>query len=224
MSEDRLKKMMKIVSAARKRRFRRGSNRPKYGSMSKAFNDYELRKFFSVIKNPKHYLLFQFQANLGLRIGEAVKVNVKDINIQTRELKIYAPKTDRIDFLLIPEVLFNSTLKYYEENEGEIKQANGYLFGIDENYARKIFREYCEKAGLDEVYTMSEETIKEKPRRLHQFSTHSLRHTAVTKFFNTTKDLEATRIFARHTKSSTTDGYIHKRKEEIYRAIDLAFG
>lgn len=93
LSEERLKRLMKVVSLARKRRFKGNSGRVKYGNtMNRGFTEYEIKQFFSVIKNPKHYLLFQYQANLGLRVGEAVKINVKDINSQTRELKIFAPK------------------------------------------------------------------------------------------------------------------------------------
>jgi len=230
ISEDRLKRLMKVVSLARKRRFRRGGNRPKYGNMNRAFTEYEIKRFFAVVKNPKHRLLFQYQAFMGLRVGEAVRMNVKDINIPTRELRIYAPKTNRLDYMLIPEKLFKDTLRYYETYEREIKEAGGYLFykegemgHVDEGYMRNQFSEYREKAGLMETYTVSEESMKE-PRKLYRLTTHSLRHYAITHFYNTTRDQQATKMFARHTKSSTTDTYIHKTKEEVYRAIDLAFG
>lgn len=219
---------MKVITTARRRRFKRGNNKPKYGGMNKGFTEYEIKQFFKVIKNDKHCLLFQYQATLGLRVSEAVKINVKDINAQTRELKIYAPKTDSTDYLLIPEALFNSTLKYYEKHEKEVKDADGYLFfngrsHINTNYTRKVFRDYCNKAGLVESYGMADESYRES-RKLYRLTTHSLRHYAITRFYNATKDQQAAKVFARHSRSNTTDTYIHKTKEEVYRAIDLAFG
>lgn len=185
VSEPKLKKLMKVVSLARKRRFRHGNKMPKYGTMNKGFTEYELRQFLKVIKNPKHLLLFKYQAMLALRVGEAVKLNMEDVNIVTRELKIYAPKISRVDYLLIPESLFNDTLKYYQMYEEEIKTAKGFLFfkgesHIDESYVRNRFREYCVKAGLNEVYAISDDVLKEQ-RRLFRLTTHSLRHYAITR-------------------------------------------
>ena len=48
---------------------------PKYGSLNKGFTEQELVRFFNVIDNEKFRLLFSYQSQLGLRIGEAVRIN-----------------------------------------------------------------------------------------------------------------------------------------------------
>jgi integrase len=83
------------------KRFRRPKT-PKYGSTSKAFTEQQLSVFLRQIPNQKHRLLFSFMANLGLRIGEAVKVNIKDIDFETRELRIRTEKARQLDSCLSP--------------------------------------------------------------------------------------------------------------------------
>ena len=65
------------------RRFKRRKIR-KYGSLSKSFTEIQVQLFFKVIENDKFRLLFSYQAQLGLRIDEVVRVNIKHINFNTR--------------------------------------------------------------------------------------------------------------------------------------------
>jgi integrase len=188
------------------------------------------------IDNEKYGLLFSYMAYLGLWIGEAVKVNVKDINQQSRELKVRSEKTRRLDLLIIPSNLYQESASFMERHKPEIEKAQGFIFykGIDRsgrkepyvepNYVRKVFREYVVKAGLDEVYDQSDETQGRQQRRLHLLTTHSLRHYAISRFARQTNgNLILSSKFARHLKPQTTMTYIHVDKEELYREIDKAF-
>ena len=127
MSKTRLVSAITVLSEARKRRFLR-SRRPKYGSMNKGFREEELERFFRFVEDPKFKLMFSYQAILGLRIGEAVRINVKDINLKTKELRIFTEKSGKTDYLLIPDQLFNSTLDFISAYEKEIADAKGFLF------------------------------------------------------------------------------------------------
>ena len=84
-----------------RKRFQR-SRIPKYGSLNKGFTEQEIQKFFRAVDNPKFGLLFSYQAQLGLRIGEAVRINVKDIKFESRELVVKTEKAMTLDTLLIP--------------------------------------------------------------------------------------------------------------------------
>ena len=57
----------------------------------------ELEKFFSVIGNKKHLMCFKLQAYLGLRISEAVKVNISDIDFIRRKIRVYSEKTKNLE-------------------------------------------------------------------------------------------------------------------------------
>ena len=216
-------------------RFRK-SKIPKYGSLNRGFTDGQLKSFFMAMDNPKHKLLFSYMAYLGLRIGEVVKVNIKDINFDTREIKIRSEKTKRLDVLIIPLYLFQQTAMFVGLNKVEIDNAQGYLFYknadrslrkepyLESNYVRKVFRDYTAMAGLDEVYDQSKEPEGKRPRSLHLLSTHSLRHYAITRFAKGCNgNLVLTSRFARHHEPNTTMTYIAKDKDELYEQIDRVF-
>jgi len=228
-----LVKAIKILSEARKRRFLRRRT-PKYGSMNKGFSEAELEKFFSVMDDPKAHLLFSFQAIIGLRIGEAVKVGIKDINLKTRELRIFTEKSGKTDYLLIPIRFFDAVLQYIDAYQEEIAKARGYLFfsftqphkgketepRITTETARVLFNKYIKKAKLDEIYGYS---AGAKPHPLYRLTPHSLRHFAVTNFCRKNGgNVMLASKFARHTNLQTTMIYIHAEKNELYESIERA--
>jgi integrase len=217
------------------KRFKR--NRiPKYGNLDKGFTERELGLFFRAIDSEKFRLLFSFQAQLGLRIGEAVSVNVKDVDFETRELTVKTEKAQVIDTLLIPLPLFKQTVEFINRNSSAIEESGGFIFfkewyshsklkHLDMNYVRGRFRRYVVKAGLDESYDISDESKGRSVRRLHRLTTHSLRHYAITSFSRQTNgNVVLTSRFARHANPNTTMTYISTRKEELYREIDNTFG
>lgn len=210
---------------------------PKYGSLNKGFTTEELHKFLSIIKEQKYRLLFEYQGFLGLRIGEAVKLNMKDIEFNTRILRVHTEKAHTLDTLIIPPFLFDETIAYIKEHTAEIDKAQGYLFYADKqkshskepyvnpNYVRNVFRRYLSLTGLNDIYDTSVESIEGRAERsLHRLSTHSLRHHAITTFNRSVQgNVTLTKAFARHQDLSSTQVYIYTSKEELYRAIDGAF-
>ncbi len=235
MPKHHLVEVRKMVMQQFRKRFQR-SRIPKYGALNKGFTEQEIQKFFHAVDNDKFRLLFSFQSQLGLRIGEATRLNVKDIKFETRELIVKTEKAGTLDQLLIPEPLFKATLEYLRAHTEAIEKAQGYIFFkeegksntevpfVAENYARNRFRYYTEKAGLSEVYDQSDEVNERVPRSLHRLTTHSLRHYAITKFAEQTNgNVFLTSKFARHTKPTTTMIYISTNKKALYEGIDGAF-
>jgi len=233
LSKTYLVKAMTILSDARKARFLRRRT-PKYGSMNKAFLDEELEHFFSIIEEPNFHLLFSFQAIMGLRIGEAVRVNIKDVNLRTRELRIFTEKSGKTDYSLIPLQLFDRVIHYIDTFEKEIAQAQGFLFfsfvkgnrkqetehHLTTETARAYFEKYVKKAKLEEVYGYA---ACGNPRALHRLSTHSLRHYAITNFVRKNQgNAVLASAFARHSNLQTTMTYIHMSKNELYEGIERA--
>ncbi len=214
------------------KRFRR-SRIPKYGNLNKGFTEYEIQRFFKAIDNDKFRLLFSYQAQLGLRIGEVLRLNLKAINFQTRELTLKTEKARILDTLLIPTPLFKQTMEFIKANMPQIEQAKGYIFFKDcssansevylkTDYVRNKFREYIKLADIDQIYDISEESYKNHvPRRLHRLTTHSLRHYAITSFSKQTNgNVVLTSRFARHASPETTMIYISTKKEELYKELD----
>lgn len=213
-------------------------NKPlKYGTLNKGFNSQELDAFLSIARqsNRKFFLLFWSMSSIGLRIGEAIRIRLSDINQSTREIKILSEKTHVPNLLIIPLPLFNELKDYINENKASIDRAQGYVFFADketshakrlepwleQNYVRKVFRSYLGLAGLDEVYGESDETRGRSVRHLHRLTTHSLRHHAITKFAKQSNgNLILTSRFARHLKPETTMLYVHSDKSELYSFVE----
>ncbi len=237
LTHHQFKKLKKIVHKQFLKKFAKNLP-PKYGSLNKGFTEQEVQMFFRTIDNPKLRLLFSYQAQLGLRVGEAVRLNIKDIDFQTRELTIKSEKSNTLDTLIIPVPLFRLTLEYIKPNNRQIESAAGYLFFKEEgkyserneqylskNYVRNMFRFYVQRAGLDKVYDSSDETNYDRaPRSLHRLTTHSLRHYAITSFSKQTNgNIILTAKFARHRATAVTLTYISTTKQELYKEIDKTF-
>ena len=238
LGKHRIEELRRVIDTHYTKRFKGKRRIPKYGSLNKGFTEPQLQAFFRVIDNPKFRLLFRYQAICGLRIGEVIKLNVRSINLETREMIINTEKARTIDTLIIPLELFNETKIYLEVFRNEVAEADGYLFFKDKyhyscrkeqylesNYVRKVFRTYVEQANLDEQpYSASDETNGRRPRELHRLTTHSLRHYAITRFSKSVNgNLILTKAFARHREVAVTLNYINTDKSELYSAIEKAF-
>ena len=232
-----LVEIRKMVMQTFRKRFQR-SRIPKYGSLNKGFTEQELVRFFKVIDNEKFRLLFLYQSQLSLRVGEAVRINIKDIKFESRELVVKTEKAMTLDTLLIPALLFQATLSFIEEHGSAIEKAQVYLFfkeegksrleepHLAENYVRNRSRYYVELAGLLEVYDQSDESRPDRAvRNLHRLTTHSLRHYAITHFAEQTNgNVFLASKFAQHSKPSTTMTCISTDRKALYQNIDGAFG
>ncbi len=186
----KVEELQKGISAFYMKKWKRNKIR-KYGSISKAFTQDELDRFFSVIKDDRWLLLFEYQTYLALRIREACVLNLKDFDFTIRELRVHTEKAHTLDTLKIPEFLYEQTMAYIERHQKEIEEHAGYLFYPDKmghssmpyvnlNYARTVFRYYASMAGLVEVYDTSDESVPNRAKRkLHRLTTHSLRHYAI---------------------------------------------
>lgn len=237
LGKHKIEILQKTIQAHYIKRFKGRRKTPKYGSLNKGFTESQLQVFFRSIRNEKYRLLFAYQAQLGLRIGEVVKLNIKDINFQSRELKVYTEKAQTLDTLIIPLKLFEETNTFIASFELEISEAQGYIFFrdpkkshrqegfVEPNYMRKVFRQSIEEALLNEdAYGLSEEDNGRTARQLHRLTTHSLRHYAITRFAKGCNgNLVLTSRFARHSEPTITMTYINTDKTELYEAIERAF-
>ncbi len=219
-------------------KYHKGKRRiPKYGNLDKNFSDEQINRFFRAIDDNRFFLLFKYQSIEGLRIGEAVRLNLSNFDLKNKQLVLRSLKSGRLDVLKIQEALFSLTLKYIREHKAEIERAKGYLFFADskkqsygrvepyvnENYARNRFRLYKERAGLNDgdIYDVSEEQNGRSVRKLHLLSTHSLRHFAISKVAKATNgNLVITSRFARHSDPATTMIYVSDDKKALADALE----
>lgn len=213
------------------------NNFRKYGNLNKGFTDTELKHFFNCCKNPKAHLAFQLMANLGLRVGEVVKIRLDQINFFKNNIRIDTEKSGTIDFLHLHKqvrLLLHLWVQKYPE---EIMKNDGYILftndqpktyrdtkHISPHWLRGEFRDTCYLAGLNESYGISEETYAGKrKRKLYRLTTHSLRHYFITRVYKSSKNPLFTQKLGRHRNFKSTQTYINVNQDEVDTTIKKAF-
>ena len=159
------------------------------------------------IKNcPEKYQLFwKVIAFGGLRISEALLITVNDI-LYT-ENKILITTLKRINHPVIPIIFpkdIIEELRTYIEESGSIRknlEVYGRIWKHSRQYAWKLFKSICKKAGLDAHY-----------------SPHALRHFAGIMIADITNgNMVEIKNRLRHTSIKSTEFYVHcseaKQKE-----------
>lgn len=151
--------IMTACTQARKDKYFRRTEKL-YGNLSKSFTEKQLHHFFSVITNKDHKIFFLIQYYLALRISELSRL-VPDFEEDV--VRIYSKKMNRFEYIPL-----------FEPVRSLLKQKPKLDYNI--NSIRNKFMKYIQRAGLDYKYA---------PRKgggnMHRLTTHSLRHTAITK-------------------------------------------
>ncbi len=233
LSREKMKQIIKRVRKVKERKYTR-RRVPKYRFPGfKAMPLEDIDRFFSAFK-PEEYRcksLFLVQAFLGLRIGEAVKLNIKDIDFRNKQIRIKTEKQqlyEVIDSMYLHEKLERLLLEYIEIYEKEITEHDGFLFftsnsscrfkHISPDRARNVFRQTCNRAGLDQFYGYREpiSDLKNwKKGKLYKYSTHSLRHSFARYLAKRKVPIEIAKHLLRHKDISSTQIYYMHDKEDI---------
>ena len=216
------------------RKKKRSKKYERFGEIIRYLTVDELQSFFDSIDNYKHKLMFEVIYELGCRVGEFVKIQVKHINFSRSTVFFPADNTKtkhaRISYL--PKGLTNeikSMLKQrgiITKRDDRIRQTEAYLFHpgrrwnkpYTENRIRQIFQHYVIKAGLQQVYGKDS-----KGRDLKMFTVHSLRHSHVTHYVIDRKlPLPIVQKQVGHRSLKTTSVYLQPSTEKMAQAYKQA--
>jgi integrase/recombinase XerD len=206
----------------------------RFGEIIRYLTQDELQQFFDCIDNYTHKLMFQVIYELGCRVGEFVRIQVKHVhfsrstvffpaeNTKTKHPRIsYLPKglTNEIKSLLRQKGLMN-------KREEKILKADAYLFHpgrawnrhYTENRIRQIFQHYITKAGLQQVY--GKDTCG---RSLKTFTVHSLRHShAIHYVVDRGLPIPIVQKQLGHRSLKTTSVYLSASTEKMAQAYRVA--
>jgi len=208
----------------------------RFGEVIRYLNAHELSLLFDAIDNYTHKLMFEVIFELGCRVGEFVKIQVKHLNFGRSTVYFPAENTKtkhaRISYLqqgLINEL--RSMLKQkgvITKRNDRIQKSDAYLFcpgkrcnkHYTENRIRQIFQKYVMKAGLQQVYGRDT-----KGRNLKMFTVHSLRHAHVMAYVVDRKvPLPIVQKQIGHQSLKTTSVYLQPQTETIAQAYQAARG
>jgi len=206
----------------------------RFGEIIRYLTAGELQQFFDSIDNYKHKLMFEIIFELGCRVGEFVKIQIKHVNFSRSTVFLPAENTKtkhaRISYL--PKGLANE-IKSMLRQKGlmskrnqRIKKPGAYLFHpgkrrnkpYTQNRVRQIFQHYINKAGLQQVYAQDS-----KGRNLKMFTVHSLRHSHLHRYVIDKKlPLPIVQKQVGHRDLKTTSVYLKPSAEKMAKAYDQA--
>lgn len=143
----------------------------------------------------------------GMRISEVLSLRWEELEPEAGAVKVRIidgkGKKDRVIF--ISPVMYDRLIKYAERFE---LQQKGLVFTtfkgtpVKDAYIRKMMRQKATSAGIEKVITF-----------------HSLRHTALTRLYNQTKNIRLVQEVAGHSDISTTMIYTHISGADIKEAM-----
>lgn len=212
---------------------KKGSKRyERFGEIIRYLTVEELSQFFDSIDNYKHKLMFEVIYELGCRVGEFVRIQVRHVNFNRSTVFFPAENTKtryaRVSYL--PKGLANEIKSMLKQagviaRRGDrIKKAEAFLFHpgkrwnrpYTENRIRQIFQNYINKAGLQEVY--GKDCLG---RNLKMFTVHSLRHSHCMAYVvDKGVPLAVVQKQVGHRNLKTTSVYLQPSTEKIAQAYN----
>jgi integrase/recombinase XerD len=220
----------------------------RFGEIIRYLTQDELTQLFDIIDNYNHKLIFEVIYELGCRVGEFVRIQVKHLNFSRSTVFFPAENTKtkhaRISYLpkgLTNEVKSMLKQKGLMNKRGDrVRVPEAYLFHpgkrrnqpYTENRIRQIFQKYVNKAGLQQVY--GKDSLG---RNLKMFTVHSLRHSHA--FHNIVdrgvplpivqkqighRSLKTTSVYLQPSTEKMAEAYSKARKEKDTEKTSASYG
>ena len=172
----------------------------------------DVRKLLGALKEPRDRALILVLLRTGMRIGEVLRLKVRDLDIRERKIHIYEGEKNclgRVVYLSDDALM---ALKLWLRKR---KPQTEYLFPghqhkhLGYSQARNIFVKYIGAAGLQHKGYMI----------------HSLRHTFASELLNAGMRLECLQLLLGHREIEMTRRYARltdkSREEEYFRAMTI---
>lgn len=159
-------------------------------------------------RNERDYILFLCGIGLGLRIGDLLKLKVRDVNKKS-SVSITEEKTNKQK-----NIVLNYELRRELEAYCKDKKANDYLF------ASRVSKENGGQKPIDrsQAYRMLKDAAK-AIGYTGAIGTHSMRKTFGYRFYKKTGNLAALMKIFNHSDEQVTYRYIGIEQEEIDNVI-----
>ena len=162
----------------------------------------EVASVLNALTNLKHRALLMLIYSAGLRVGEAVRLQICDIDSKRGLVHVRQGKGRKDRYSVLSSITLETLRKYVKKFSPE-----GWLFpGADEDYhltersAENIFKNACQKAGI-----------------YRKYSVHTLRHSFATHLLENGTDLRYIQELLGHASSRTTEIYTHVCEKDLQR-------
>lgn len=162
----------------------------------------EVNRMIKVTENAKHKFLISIIYSAGLRVSEAIKIKMRDVDLDRKMLKISSGKGKKDRYVVLAEKLIPTFEKQFK-----VKKADDYLFSgargrghLTTGSAEKIVKMAAKKARISK--NVSCHTLR------HSFATHLLEKGVNIRYIQELlghKRLETTQIYTKVASNKLQD-------------------
>jgi len=165
----------------------------------------EVISILSNIDNLKHKTLLMLIYSAGLRVGEAVRLRISDIDSDRKLIYLKSAKGKKDRYSLLSDTALQNLRAYYR-----MYRPKNYLFEgfkdsahLSERSVQEVFKRAVRQAGIRKQVTV-----------------HSLRHSFATHLLESGVDLRYIQAVLGHASSKTTEIYTHVSQQKLGQIIN----
>lgn len=160
----------------------------------------EVSCILNALQNEKHRTILFLIYSAGLRVGETVRLQIKDIDTKRMLIKVRQGKGRKDRYTLLSEVALKQLKKYYLLYKPELWLFPGGKDGsfLTERTVERIFENACTIAKVKA-----------------NVSVHSLRHSFATHLLEGGTDIRYIQELLGHSSSKTTEIYSHVTEKKL---------
>jgi site-specific recombinase XerD len=164
----------------------------------------EVLTIFETVENKKHRTLLRLIYSAGLRVGEAVRLKIADIDSQRTLIHIKGGKGKKDRVTLLSDTILQELRDYYKEYNPK-----NFLFPGSEG------RSHLAERSIQNVFQKA--VVASGIRK--SVSIHSLRHSFATHLLESGTDLRYIQEILGHESSKTTEIYTHVSKRVLGKIV-----
>ncbi len=163
----------------------------------------EVRRLIEVIQNNKHRTIVQLLYGSGLRVGEVVRIRMRDIDCDRMQLHVVQAKGAKDRYTILPH-----TLEHVLRAQARMKKSDDWLFTngrgghLTIESVQKVVARAAEFAGITK-----------------QVSPHTLRHSFATHLLENGTDIRYVQELLGHAKIETTQIYTHVTRKHMMNIL-----
>jgi len=177
--------------------------------------------------SPSVYIALQLISKLGVRVSEACKVNLSDIDFVNKKIIIHCSKQGKVVSRVLPDSLIVLLKNHINNFNKEISYCNNFIcfaYGhgarckhISKNTMGWFFKRVRIDLNLDEPYF-----VRSNGRKLTRITAHTFRSLFITLLYNHTKNIRLVQQEIGHSRAETTWEYVRfaEREEMTTTAVN----
>jgi integrase/recombinase XerD len=186
---------------------------PKEQNQRIIFTQNQIQELYKNTQNEQEKAILNIAYGCGLRVGEMVKLNKKDLKLHQNRVIVESGKNNKRRLVPMSKQIVKEIKEYLKNQENQYHTANKEHFfsNIEGNRMQKwsfnlILKKLIDKTNFGKRFTRQE---------LNKIGMHTLRHSIATHLLENGMKLEQVQTFLGHSNIETTQVYTHISTKQL---------